>query len=324
MGSGILVFCESDGGNVKKTAFELLSKARELVGDLGGSVSALLIGGGDTSSLAAHGADTIYTVNGDAFANYTTGAYAKALEEVLGQASPAVVLAAASPVGKDLFPRIAARCNVGLATECTDLRVVDGGMVASRPVYAGKATVDLTISSALALFSVRPNSFPVRLVAGAGVVIAVDITLAEGDVLTQVVEVKASTLAVADLTEAERIVSGGRSLKSDANFSSVIVPLAESIGATPGASRAAVDAGYAPHSWQVGQTGKVVNPELYIACGISGAIQHLAGMRTSKVIVAINKDAEAPIFQHATYGIVDDLFDVCPALTLEFAAALGD
>jgi electron transfer flavoprotein alpha subunit len=234
------------------------------------------------------------------------------------------VLGAASPVGKDLLPRLAARLDAGLATECTSLEVSGGQLVGTRPVYAGKATTNVTISSSPALFSVRPNSFAISASAGAGSVVAVEVALGDGDRLTQVIEVKASSSAVADLTEAERIVSGGRSLKSEENFQSVIVPLAQSIGATPGASRAAVDAGYAPHSWQVGQTGKVVNPELYIAAGISGAIQHLAGMRTSKVIVAINKDAEAPIFQHASYGIVDDLFDVCPALTEAFAVALGD
>ena len=324
MGSGILVFAESDGGQVKKTAFELLTKARELAGALGGSVSAVLIGGGDTAGLAAHGADTVYTVAGDAYGNYTTGAFTRALQTVIGQADPAVVLGAASPVGKDLLPRLAARLDAGLGTECTALDVVDGQLVGTRPVYAGKATVTVTISSSPAVYSVRPNSFSISAGAGAGSVVAVDVALGADDVLTQVVEVKASSSAVADLTEAERIVSGGRSLKSEENFQSVIVPLARSLGATPGASRAAVDAGYAPHSWQVGQTGKVVNPELYIAAGISGAIQHLAGMRTSKVIVAINKDAEAPIFQHASYGIVDDLFDVCPALTEAFGAALGD
>ncbi len=324
MGSGILVFAESDGGQVKKTAFELLTKARELAGALGGGVSAVVVGGGDTDGLAAHGADTIYTVSGDAFGTYTTGAFTKALQAVIAQADPAVVLGAASPVGKDLLPRLAARLDAGLGTECTDVAVNGGQVVGTRPVYAGKATTDVTISSSPALFSVRPNSFGIETASGAGAVVAVDVALDAGDQLTRVVEVKASSSAVADLAEADRIVSGGRSLKSEESFQSVIVPLAQSLGATPGASRAAVDAGYAPHSWQVGQTGKVVNPELYIAAGISGAIQHLAGMRTSKVIVAINKDAEAPIFQHATYGIVDDLFDVCPALTDAFAAALGD
>ncbi len=324
MGSGILVFCESEGGQVKKTALELLTKARHLAGQLGGGVNAVLVGAGDTASLAAHGADTIYTVSGDAFAPYTTGAFAKALESVIRQSDPAVVLAAASPVGKDLLPRVAARIDAGLGTECTALDVVGGQLMAKRPIYAGKAIVDVAISSSPAMYTVRPNSFPIEAAAGTGSVVAVDVALGEADTRSRVVEVKASSSAVADLTEAERIVSGGRSLKSEENFQAVIVPLARSVGATPGASRAAVDAGYAPHSWQVGQTGKVVNPELYLACGISGAIQHLAGMRTSKVIVAINKDPEAPIFQHATYGIVDDLFDVCPALTEAFQASLRD
>ncbi len=322
MGSGILVFCESDGGTIKKTAFELLTKARELAGALGGSVSAVLIGGGDTQALGVHGAETIYQVEGDAFGPYTTGSYTRALQTVIGQADAAVVLGAASPLGKDLFPRLAARLDAGLATECTALAVSGGNLTGIRPVYGGKALTEVTLTSATALATVRPNSFSIEPGAAAGNVVAVEVALGDGDALTEVVEVKASASEVVDLTEAERIVAGGRSLKSEENFQSVIVPLANVIGATPGASRAAVDAGYTPHSWQVGQTGKVVNPQLYIACGISGAIQHLAGMRTSKVIVAVNKDPEAPIFAHASYGIVDDLFEVCPALTSALEAAL--
>ncbi len=320
MGSGILVVAEHDDGTIKKTAFELLGKARELAGAVGGDVSAVLIGHGDAGELGAHGASKVYTVTGDAFATYSTAATVKALQAVIAAANPAVVLAPASPQAKDALPRLAARIGAGLGTELTELSAQGGQVVGRRPQYAGKAFTDVRIKGDVALFTVRPNSFPVGAPAGGSaevVPVAVD---AAGDIKVKVVDTEAPSTDVVDLTEADRIVSGGRSVKSKENFDSLIRPLAASIGATPGASRAAVDAGYAPHSEQVGQTGKVVNPSLYIACGISGAIQHLAGMRTSKVIVAINKDPEAPIFQHATYGIVGDMFDVCPLLTKEFEA----
>ena len=187
---------------------------------------------------------------------------------------------------------------------------------------AGKALVDARVKSAVALYTIRPNSFPLGAAPGGSAsVVNLDGGAVAGDVT--VAEVLKPATTVVDLTEADRIVSGGRSLKSKELFDSVVRPLAAAAHATPGASRAAVDAGYAHHGDQVGQTGKVVNPSLYIALGISGAIQHLAGMRTSRVIVAVNKDPEAPIFQYATYGIVADLFEVAPALQREFEKALS-
>ncbi len=309
MANGILVFCETEKGSVKKTAHELLGKATTL----GGPVSAVVFGDADASGLAAYGAQTVYTVSAD---SYDSGSWARAMSGVIEQSDAAVVLGAASPIGKSLFARVSARIGAGLVSEVTELSVENGIVVGRRPIYAGKALVTATVKSERALFTVRPNSFSApQMGTGSAEVVAAG---AVDNALTQVVETRASSSAVADLTEAERIVSGGRSLKSLENFDQIIRPLAASIGATPGASRAAVDAGYAPHSSQVGQTGKVVNPQLYIACGISGAIQHLAGMRTSKVIVAINKDPEAPIFQHSSYGIVDDLFVICPLLSKAF------
>jgi len=324
MGSGILVYAEHDGGKIKSTAYELLTKARELAGAIGGSVSAVLVGSADAGELGNYGAETVYTVNGDAFGNYTTGAYTKAIAAAVAQADPAVILAAASQPGKDLFPRLSARLNAGLAPEVTELSVQGGAVVGRRPVYAGKAMVSVQVNSPVAIFTVRPNSFGAGTPSGGSAsVVAVDAGVSDADILGKVLEVKAGDSKAVDLTEADRIVSGGRSVKSAEGFDSAIRPLAAAIGATAGASRAAVDAGYATHSEQVGQTGKVVNPSLYLALGISGAIQHLAGMRTSKVIVAINTDAEAPIFQHATYGIVGDLFEVSPLLAAEFEKVLG-
>lgn len=320
MGNGILVFCEIDGGAPRKTAYELLGKAAAL--GLG-PVSAVVLGDADVSTLGAHGAATVYHYTGAAFTSHSTGATVKALQTAIAAANPAVVLASASPVARDAFPRLSARIGAGLAVECTDLRNDGGTLVGRRPVYAGKALVDARVKSAVALFTVRPNSFPVGSgTGGTAAVVGGDGGVSEADVDVKVVETLAPAGKEVDLTEADRIVSGGRSLKSKEQFDAVVRPLAAAVHATVGASRAAVDAGYAHHNEQVGQTGKVVNPSLYIALGISGAIQHLAGMRTSRVIVAVNKDPEAPIFQHATYGIVGDLFDYAPLLQAEFAKAL--
>ncbi|NOY24941.1 MAG: electron transfer flavoprotein subunit alpha/FixB family protein [Oligoflexia bacterium] len=322
MGNGILVVAEHDGSNFKKTAYELLAKAKALAG--GAPVSALVMGRSDAGDLGEYGAATVYTADGDVFAHYTPGAYVKALQAAVSAADPAVVLAPASAEAKDAFPRLAARLGVGYATEVTELRVDGGAVVGRRPQYGGKAFSDVHVSSSVALFTVRPNSFPAGVATGGSSnVVALSLDLQPGDVKTTVVDSEEPSGDVVDLTEADRIVSGGRAVKSKEGFDTIIRTLAASIGASPGASRAAVDAGYAPHSEQVGQTGKVVNPTLYIACGISGAIQHLAGMRTSKVIVSINKDPEAPIFALTTYGIVGDIFEVCPLLTEAFTAALA-
>ncbi len=324
MSSGILVICEHEGGAFKKTAAELLGKASELVGEIGGSVSAAVVGEADGASLGAYGAQTSYVATGEGLASGATGAQVRALQALVAAADPAVVLAPVSANTREAFPRLAARLGVGMVTECTDLRAEGGAIVARRPIYGGKAFADAHISSDTGLITVRPNSFQAPS-AGGGVatVQAVAVSVEPDDLAGSVVGTEAPKSNTVDLAEADRIVSGGRPTGSAERFDEVIRPLADAFGATVGASRAAVDAGYAAHSEQVGQTGKVVNPSLYVACAISGAIQHLAGMRTSRVIVAINKDPEAPIFQHATYGIVGDIFEVCPLLQEEARAALS-
>jgi electron transfer flavoprotein alpha subunit len=319
MGNGILVVCEHDGGVFKKTAFELLGKASELASGVGGDVTAAVVGSIDASSLGAYGASKVYQVAGGDFDTSNTSAVVAALQAILAAADAAVVLAPASPQAKDTLPRLAARLGLGMATECTELGVGGGNVVGRRPMYGGKAFADVSIRSMPAVFTVRPNSFPAQS-AGQGTTEVVAVSAAAPALQARVVGREDASSSVADLTEADRIVSGGRSLKSQDKYDSVVRPLAATIGATPGASRACVDAGYAPHSHQVGQTGKVVNPSLYVALGISGAIQHLAGMRTSRVIVAVNTDADAPIFQHATYGIVGDLFEVAPLMQKELEA----
>jgi electron transfer flavoprotein alpha subunit len=318
--STILVLAEHDEGRFKKTAFELLGKGAALASELGWTLTAAVIGDAPAAELGAFGVQKVFQVAGD-FSNYSGTRTAAALESIIQASGATSVIATCAYTGKDALPRVVARLNGGQASDCTDL-VTDGGSIAGiRPMYAGKCFVKATIARSPAFFTVRPNSFgQPSPTGGTAEVVTVSADIPASPIT--VVERKQPDSSVVDLTEAERIVSGGRSLKSAENFDAVIRPLAASIGAAAGASRAAVDAGYAGHGDQVGQTGKTVNPVLYIACGISGAIQHLAGMRTSKVIVAINKDPDAPIFEHATYGIVDDLFEVCPLLQAELDAAL--
>ena len=315
MSEGILVFCELADGAFKKTAYELLGKASELSAQVGGSISAVVLSpeGGDFASLGKYGAVNVY--HGSVDTN-NAGEATRAIQKAIEESGAKVVLSSASSQAKEIFPRLSARLKAGLGAEVTELSFADGQVVGKRPQFAGKVFSEVRILSEKQLFTVRGGSFAAP-VAGSGSanVQNLDVSFEDVDSATKIVEVIQSEASVVDLTEAERIVSGGRSVKSKENYDSLIRTLAASLGATAGASRAAVDAGYAGHSEQVGQTGKVVNPTLYIACGISGAIQHLAGMRTSRVIVSINKDKEAPIFKHSTYGIVADMFDVIPVLT---------
>jgi electron transfer flavoprotein alpha subunit len=324
MPSGILVICERQADGFKKTAYELVGKASALVGQLGGSVSAVVVGSADAGDLGDYGASTVYTVTGEGLDGTNTGGNIRAIAAAIEAADPMAVLAPASPRYREALPRLAARLGLGMATECTDLRADGENLVGRRPMYAGKAFADVTARQSPGLFTVRPNSFTTpEPGSGSPSIVALTVSCTADDMAVQVVGTEEPRSTSVDLSEADRIVSGGRPLGSSERFDEVIRPLAAAFGATTGASRAAVDAGYAPHTEQVGQTGKVVNPSLYIACAISGAIQHLAGMRTSRIIVAINKDPEAPIFQHATYGIVADVFDICPLLTEEAKAALS-
>lgn len=315
----ILVFAEQEHGTFKKTAAELLSKASALAAELGTTVDALVLGTqADAASLGAYGAARAFVVDGD-FDAYDNDRVVAALAAGVEAAAPTLILAPASYTAKDAIPRLTARLGTGQGSECTDLRVEGGSVVGRRPVYAGKVLCDVQVKGSPAIFTVRANSFG-QPEPGQGQAEVVSVAFEAPAARLTLVKRETPEQDAVDLTEADRIVSGGRSVKSAENFDAVIRPLAKALGATPGASRAAVDAGYAPHEEQVGQTGKTVNPSLYLACGISGAIQHLAGMRTSKVIVAINTDPEAPIFEHATYGVVADLFEACPQLTAKLQA----
>lgn len=313
MSEGILVLCEAVNGTLKKTAFELLGKATELADGLGGSVTALLVGTGDASSLGQYGAAKVLTVDAD---GRSVAVVTRALQKAVENSSPSIVLGAASAIGRDAFARLSARTKAGLGAEITEMRFEGGALIAIRPQFSGKVFSQVEITTECKLFTVRPGSFAIPpKTDSVAEMVALEVDLEDEDSRLTIVEIVESQTEAVDLTEADRIVSGGRSVKSKDNFDTLIRPLAQALGATAGASRAAVDAHYAEHSEQVGQTGKVVSPALYIACGISGAIQHLAGMNTSRVIVSINKDVNAPIFKHSTYGIVADMFDVVPALT---------
>ncbi|QQR80206.1 MAG: electron transfer flavoprotein subunit alpha/FixB family protein [Deltaproteobacteria bacterium] len=321
--ANILVIGEHAEGKVKKVTFELVTKASELAAKLGGQAEVVFIGSGisNTAEVGQYGAKKAYVLNNANLEKYNTDAYTKVLFDLVNELKPQVVLGTASPVGKDVLPRLAARLDSGLASDCTNLDIQDGKLVATRPVYSGKAIIDVKFESALQVASARPNSFVPSVVAAGAAAEVVNKDMDAGTLRAVLKELVKAQSQKADLTEAGIIVSGGRAMKAAENFK-ILAELADVIGATVGASRAAVDSGYATHDMQVGQTGKVVNPNLYIACGISGAIQHLAGMRTSKVIVAINKDPEAPIFTKADYGIVGDLFQIVPLLTQEFKKAL--
>jgi electron transfer flavoprotein alpha subunit len=235
---------------------------------------------------------------------------------IVKENDPSVLLLGASTQGKDLSARLVGKLVTGMATDCTDVKIADGKLLAIRPMYAGKCFGEVVFSTFPQMASLRPNVFPMVENAKAGTVVKFDPALDAAQPRTKVLEVQKDSSGKVDLTEANIIVSGGRGMKGPENYG-IIEELAAVLGATVGASRAAVDAGWRPQSDQVGQTGKIVSPNLYIACGISGAIQHLAGMSSSKFIVAINKDAEAPIFAKADYGIVDDLFKVIPEFTKE-------
>jgi len=315
MSSNILVLCEHNNGTFLKTSYELLSKAKELSKELGGQVCAVVIGEADAASLGNYGADKVYTATGEGYQALNTGVATRVVQAAAAACSPKLLLGAASPAGKDILPRLAIRLQAGFAPELVELSIQEGVLVGSRPSFTGKVYHDVRISTELQIYSVRPNAFSVESTGGSAEVEALSVELSDFDKSFTVTDIQVSEVQYVDLTEAERIVSGGRSVKTKDSFDSLIRPLAKVLGATAGASRAAVDAGFAEHSEQVGQTGKIVNPSLYIACGISGAIQHLAGMRTSRIIVAINQDKDAPIFSHATYGIVADMFDICPELT---------
>jgi electron transfer flavoprotein alpha subunit len=327
MSNGILAFIEQREGKIKKAGIEGLSAAANLKAE-GCAVTAVVIGSGITDaarSLSAYGADEVIVFDQDFLSRYATGSYSRCLMQVIEDQSPRLVVIPATTLGKDLAAQIAGRCNTGLAADCTSMALSDAGVEAVRPVYAGKVLQHITIATTPAVAGLRPGVMAaVESAPGATcepTVLGVDFSM---ETVRAIVEdIKAPENSDLDVAEAEVIVAGGRGIGSPEGFEP-LRELAAVLGGAVGASRAVVDAGWCEHGMQVGQTGKVVSPSLYIACGISGAIQHVAGMRNSGVIVAVNKDADAPIFKLADYGIVGDVAEVVPAMTEAFRAAKAD
>jgi len=316
MAQGVLVFAEQVDGRFRKIAYEAVSEGRRLADTLGETVTAVVLGSGVdgiAGELGKYGADRILVGDDPALADYTTDAYTNVLFDVVKRNDPRILVLGASSQGKDLSARLAARLGVGLAMDCTALRLDGEKLVATRPMYGGKVLAEVALEGIPQMSAIRPNVMEIVEAPKAVDVERVEIN--RGAVKTRVVEKRVETASRVDLTEADVIVSGGRGMGGP-DFS-LLEELAEVLGGTVGASRSAVDEGWRPHSDQVGQTGKVVTPNLYIACGISGAIQHLAGMGSSKYIVAINKDPEAPIFKKADFGIVEDLFKAVPVIMAE-------
>jgi len=318
----VLAFAEQRDGEIRGSAREAVTLAAKLAEGFGGSARALVLGGpgiaGQAGALGANGAAVVEVGEHELLADYHPEGYAAVVAERIRAGDYAAVIFPATILGKDLAPRVAAMLDVPLASDVTGVSVEDGALAVVRPVYAGKAFAHLTVEGVPALVSIRPNVFQPEERAAAGEVEAFTPAVDSSSWKSRVVERKAAGDGALDVSEASIVVSGGRGMKGPENWG-LLEDLGDAIGAGTalGASRAVVDAGWRSHGEQVGQTGKTVAPKLYIAVGISGAIQHLAGMRTSQTIVAVNKDPDAPIFNVADYGIVGDLFEVLPRLTEE-------
>jgi len=322
MAQGVMIIAEQREGDIRKISYELVSEGRRLADSSGQELTAVLLGSNikdKAVKLGYYGADKVLVADDPRLEQYTTEAYVTVIAELVKTNDPEILLLGASAQGKDLAGRLSARLGVGLAQDCTFFAIENGQLTAVRPIYAGKVYAKVTFDdNRPQMATARPNVMAMNEPdeSKSAKIEDAAFTLDDGMIKTKVVDVSKDVSGKVDLTEADKIVSGGRGMKGPEGYG-ILEDLADLIGATVGASRSAVDAGWRPHSDQVGQTGKVVSPNLYIACGISGAIQHLAGMSTSKVIVAINKDPDAPIFQKADYGVVDDLFKIVPALNEE-------
>jgi electron transfer flavoprotein alpha subunit len=318
--ANVLAVAEQRDGALRKVSEEAVSAARTVSEPLGGEVHAVVFGPAGTAAVAEAlgraGAARIFAAESDAFANYAPDAFATAIVALVRANGYHTVVFAASALGKDLAPRVAARLDVPLAADATGLAVEDGELVVTRPVYGGRAFAHVSLDAEPRLVSVRPNVFRAQDTAGTGAV--EPLAAPEDDGRVRVVEVKAASGGTLDVGEAPIVVSGGRGMKGPEHWH-LLEELRDALGAKAalGASRAVVDAGWRPHAEQVGQTGKTVSPQLYFAVAISGAMQHLAGMRSARTIVAINKDADAPIFKVADYGLVGDVNEVLPALSAE-------
>ncbi len=324
MSNNILIIAEGRAEGLKKVSYELVNMAQTLAAALGGAVEGAVVGsnvGAWAETLAKTGVTKVYVADDKGLEHFAPESYTTALAAIINAAQPAIVMFGATGWGKEVSARVAARLDWGLATDCTAAQIENGALVLTRPVYAGKAIAHVQAKSFPVMVSMRPNLVPPAEAdkpAAPLQTVAVALTAPRAQVVETMVKEKSKV----DLGEANVVISGGRGVKGPEGFAP-LNELADTLNAAIGASRAAVDAGWIDYSHQIGQTGKTVAPKLYIAAGISGAIQHLAGMSSSKVIVAINKDPDAPIFKIADYGIVADLFDVLPALNGEIKKIQG-
>lgn len=312
----ILTFAEHRDGALRRSALEAVAEAGRLAGPLSATVESVLVGPGVrglADELAAHGAARVHAFEQPELQAYASEPYARALAQVMGAVKPTAVLVPFTAMGRDLAPRVAAQASAGLVSDCVALAVKDGRLEARRPMYAGRVFATVRWEGEPQMATLRPNVFSLGTPDPSRKAEVVSATV-DVSARARVKAVHATAAGKVELTEAQIIVSGGRGLKGPENFP-LVEGLASALGAAVGASRAVVDAGWVDHQYQVGQTGKTVSPTLYVAVGISGAIQHLAGMSSSKYIVAINKDADAPIFKVANYGVVGDLFELLPKLT---------
>ncbi len=315
----VFAFAESRGGELRRAGLEAVTAARAVADSTGGQVHAMIAGApgiaAQAAKLAAHGADVVLLLEHAGFANYNPEALAATIAARIGGGGYRAAFFSASAQGKDLTPRVAAKAKLPMAGDVTEYTVVGETIVAKHPGYTGKVIQTFTLKATPAIVSLRPGAVLPKESAKAGTVEALVSAIDPSSARVVVTETVVGGGAKLDLGEAPVIISGGRGLKEAGNFS-LVEDLAAAFGnAAVGATRAVTDEGWRPHSDQIGQTGRLVSPDLYIACGISGAIQHLAGMRTSKTIVAINKDKEAPIFKIADYGIVGDVLEILPVLT---------
>ena len=321
----ILVFAESSGSEFRKSAFESVTEARRLADLSKTEVHALSIGHGvkaQSSSLGKFGADKVSIADDESLKLFHPDLFRQIALDLAKKINPSVILLPATSTGKDLAPRLAIHLNTVVATECTDLEISADDLIATRPAYAGKVLLKVKMRGTPKIATLRPNVFTAKERVPATSPSVESLSFEKPSTRMRVKEFVTSAAKKQDLTEARVIVSGGRGMGGPENYK-ILEELASVMGGVVGASRASVDAGWRPHSDQVGQTGRTVSPTLYIACGISGAIQHRVGMINSKVIVAINRDPEAPIFGFADYGIVGDVFEVVPALTREMRRYYG-
>ena len=317
MANKILAVLEQRDGQIKRSGFEAASTAAKLAKDLDITAEAVVVGDviSNINEVSKYGIQKVIHIKNSELANYSSSGYTDSISDLAKESGFDIIILSNTALGKDLAPRLSIRLDAGCVVDCIKVNVSGSELIFTRPAYAGKALIDVKLLSNKKVITLRPNVFKAQVLDNPSPAEIVVKEVSDVNLKSKVTSFKKSEGKL-DVAEADIIVSGGRGMKGPENFH-LIEELADALGAAVGASRAVVDAGWRPHSEQVGQTGKTVSPTLYVACGISGAIQHLAGMSSSKYIVAINKDKDAPIFSVADYGITGDLFEIIPALTAE-------